>query len=414
MALRDLVAKSPNTEAPDRALFGDQYDLKIDRLILDLIKVCDAVDTAGVNSLGGFPLPGTAPSAGNFLTFDGTNWVYANGTSGAPTGAAGGNLAGTYPNPKVVKIQDVAISATAPTNGQVLIYDSGISAWKPFSSTTLTTNAGSLNTIPIAMPAPVEDQPLVFNGTEYVPTSLPLVSQNILPPPASSTDYIAGSAGATAFKTVGATETTLGLTVSATPVKRGDDSLTSAGTVRFDSTTRPGWILIQPSNNDTANTFVWTYPLTGGSPVGVALWCANSFDDITTKTDIAALAFLFSQTLPGGLPDIDNSMSVSVTSETAANSWSVNVRIRTGGVTTSNSTETFSSPVYPFPLLCLEKQMTTYRVWAGLDKNSLHLIGNSYLSTINPDRLSIAVFSNGRPNTVFGINQIIKTANALL
>ena len=58
--------------------------------------------------------------------------------------------------------------------------------------------------------------------------------------------------------------------------------------------------------------------------------------------------------------------------------------------------------------------MTTYRVWAGLDKNSLHLIGNSYLATINPDRLSIQVFSNGRPNTVFGINQIIKTANALL
>lgn len=413
MALRDLVAKSPNTEAPDRALFGDQYDLKIDRLILDLIKVCDAVDTAGVNSLGGFPLPGTAPSAGNFLTFDGTNWVYANGTSGAPTGAAGGNLAGTYPNPKVVKIQDVAISATAPTNGQVLIYDSGISAWKPFSSTTLTTNAGSLNTIPIAMPAPVEDQPLVFNGTEYVPTSLPLVSQNILPPPASSTDYIAGSAGATAFKTVGATETTLGLTVSATPVKRGD-SFTSAGTVRFDSTTRPGWILIQPSNNDTANTFVWTYPLTGGSPVGVALWCANSFDDITTKTDVAAMSFVFSQSSMGGIPDIANSLAVSVTSTATPNEWTVRSAIRTAGVITSDTTTTFSSPVYPFPLLCLEKQMTTYRVWAGLDKNSLHLIGNSYLSTINPDRLSIAVFSNGRPNTVFGINQIIKTANALL
>lgn len=413
MALRDLVAKSPNTEAPDRALFGDQYDLKIDRLILDLIKVCDAVDTAGVNSLGGFPLPGTAPSAGNFLTFDGTNWVYANGTSGAPTGAAGGNLAGTYPNPKVVKIQDVAISATAPTNGQVLTYDSGISAWKPLSSTTLTTNAGSLNTIPIAMPAPVEDQPLVFNGTEYVPTSLPLVSQNILPPPASSTDYIAGSAGATAFKTVGATETTLGLTVSATPVKRGD-SFTSAGTVRFDSTTRPGWILIQPSNDDGANSFVWTYPLTGGSPVGVALWCANSFDDITTKTDIAALNFLFSQSLMGGLPDIDNSLSVVVTSTDTPNEWTVRSTIRTAGTITSDRTETFTSPTYPFPLICLEKQMTTYRVWAGLDKNSLHLIGNSYWATINPDRLSISVLSKGRPNTVFGINQIIKTANALL
>lgn len=49
--------------------------------------------------------------------------------SAAPTGAAGGDLGGTYPNPDVVAIQGFAVSTTAPASGEVLSWDG--SQWAP-------------------------------------------------------------------------------------------------------------------------------------------------------------------------------------------------------------------------------------------------------------------------------------------
>ncbi|WP_374078691.1 tail fiber domain-containing protein [Bdellovibrio bacteriovorus] len=114
-------------------------------------------------------IPGAACDPGKVITFDGTNFscvvdaggsgvvsdvlagagisvsgtttktVSANIGTGAgtvaagddsrftdprvPTGTAGGDLGGTYPNPSVGKIQGVAVSATAPTNGQFFKFD---------------------------------------------------------------------------------------------------------------------------------------------------------------------------------------------------------------------------------------------------------------------------------------------------
>ncbi|WP_042721686.1 hypothetical protein [Flavobacterium sp. B17] len=255
-ATLDVTAKTTNGSKPEGfiapRLTGDQIKSADTRYGTaqtgTLIYATAAVTTSSTKTAN--------ITAAGYYYFDGSIWQKVSGSSAAYTAGTGltltgtafsandasltakgivqlsGDLAGTASSPTVSKIQGKSVSSTAPTNGQVLKYNTTNSSWEPSSDAGLTSEVDGVIGNEVTSATTNGGLTLSGSGTSASPYTLGLPTTGVTSGQIMKWD---GSKWALASDTDTNTTYTAssGLTLTGTAFSANDASLTAKGIVQL-------------------------------------------------------------------------------------------------------------------------------------------------------------------------------------
>jgi hypothetical protein len=338
--------------------------------------------------------PGTYGATTSIPTFDVDNngriTSASNVNIDVNNNAVGNNLSGTIANAVVVKVQNVAVSASAPTAGQALVLVG--STWTPttlggdLSGSYATPTVTKLQGRAVAATAPTTGQALIWDGSAWTPT-------------ASSGD-VQGPASATANAVALYNGTTGKLIKNSTLVVDGSGNITGAGTYNGVTVTAHA-ARHAPGGADALGTAAPTQGIGAANAEGTASTFARSDHNHTLRTDGVNLTI-------GTIADGQYLKRVGTVIEGAAAAGAAKTL-------TGNFVGTLDAPVNATARWYPPSSSTVTRAWASLGEHASGVTEFDVLkngSSILPAPISISTGDYRSldvtvPSVVVGINDYL-------